>query len=136
MNSREGDGKPGGSAEEATHRIVVADDEDSIRVLLAHILTNEGCSVIVAVDGRQAIDLLESHTFDLIITDCNMPLVGGLEVVAAAKRVDPRCPIIVVSGHPSSEGEMGLIGHPRAVFVPKPFGVKLIRQTIAKLLET
>ena len=62
VSSREGDGKLGDSAGEATHRVLVADDEESIRVILAHILTNEGCSVIVAVDGRPAIDFLEfSH---------------------------------------------------------------------------
>ena len=55
--------------------------------------------------------------------------------MAAAKRVDPRCPIIVTSGHPSSEGEMRLIGHPRAVFLPKPFGAELIQRTVAELLS-
>ena len=89
----------------------------------------------VAAEGRQAIDLLKSHSFDLIITDCNMPGVGGLEVVTTAKRIDPRCPIIVISGHPSSEADVRLVGHPRATFVQKPFRVELIQQTAAKLIE-
>ena len=90
----------------------------------------------VAVNAEQAIDLLGSHTFDLIITDSNMPGVGGLGVVAEASRIDPQCPIIVISGHPSSEGDMRLVNHPRAEYVPKPFGVELIRRTVAQLLET
>ena len=135
MNSREGDEKLGDSADEATRRILVVDDEESIRVLLAEILTNRGYSVVVVVDGRQAVDLLESRSFDLIITDCYMPGVGGLEVMAAAKCIDPRCPIIVISGHPSSEGDMMLIGHPRAPYVQKPFDVELIQRTAATLLE-
>ena len=134
MKPREGDEKISEGSGEATRRILIVDDEKSIRMLLAEILTDRGYGVVVAVDGRQAIDLLESCTFDLIITDCNMPGVSGLEVVAAAKRTDPWCPIVVTSGHPSSEGDMRLIGHPRAAYVQKPFDVQLIQRTAAKLL--
>ena len=121
--------------DKSSRRILVVDDEELIRVLLDKILTDEGYDITLAVDGEEAIDLLGSHTFDLIITDCKMPGVGGLEVVATAKRVDPRCPVIVISGDPSSEGRMRLIGHPRIEFVPKPFGFELIGK-VAKLLET
>ena len=118
------------------HRILIVDDEELMRGLLTEVFTNEGHGVTAAVNGEQAIDLLESHSFNLIITDCNMPGVGGHGVVAAANRIDPRCPIIVLSGHPCSEGEIRLISHPRAEYVPKPFGVELIRRTAAKFLET
>ena len=104
--------------------------------MLAEILTIEGYNVTVAGDGVEAIEFLESHTFELIITDCKMPGVGGLEVLEAAKRFDPRCPVIVTSGHPSSEGRVRLINHSRMEFLPKPFDVDSIRRTVAKLLET
>lgn len=104
-------------------------------MLLSEILTDRGYRVVTAVDGRQAIDFLETHTFDLIITDCNMPGTSGLEVARAANRIDPRCPIIVISGHPSSEGDMSLIRQPRAAYVQKPFDVGLIQKTAARLME-
>ena len=118
------------------HRILVADDEELIRHLLAEILTGEGYDVVLAGDGEEAIKLLSSGAFDLIITDSNMPGVGGLEVVAAAKRIDPSCPVIVISGHPYTEGKMRLVSRPRVEHISKPFGVGLIRGRVAKLLES
>ena len=82
MNSQERYEKIYGDSYKLLHRILVVDDEESMRVLLNEVLTIEGHSVTVAVSGEQAIDLLETHTFDLIITDSHMPGVGGLAVVA------------------------------------------------------
>ena len=81
-------------------RILVVDDEESIRDLLERILTGEGYNVTLASSGEQAIDLLGADTFDLIITDSKMPGVGGLAVLAAANRVDPPLPVIVISSGP------------------------------------
>ena len=135
MSVRQGDEKLGDAGDAGTRRVLVVDDEESIRILLSEILSDLGYSVSVAADGLTAIDLLGSHSFDLIITDCNMPGVGGLEVVKAAKQIDPRCPIMVTSGHPSSEAAVRLIGHPRAMYMQKPFSVELLQQTDAKLIE-
>ena len=135
MNLREQAKKIGDGYDKSPHRILIVDDEELIRGLLTEVFTNKEHGVPPAVNGEQAIDLLESHTFDLIITDYNMPGVGGHGVVAAANRIDPQCPIIVISAHPCSEGEMRLISHPRAEYVPKPFDVDLIRRTAANFLE-
>lgn len=116
-------------------RILVVDDEESIRDLLESILTSEGYDVTLASSGEQAIDLLDADNFDLIITDCKMPGVGGLAVLAAAKRIDPFLPVILISGHPTSEDSARLIDHPRMVYIQKPFGVGLIQRTVAQLLE-
>ena len=125
-----------GGLDQTPHRILVVDDEESVRELLADLLTKEGYGVTVAVDGEQAMELLESSTFDLIITDGNMPGLGGREVLQAAKRLDPWFPVIVSSGHPSSESWVGLINHPRTEVIPKPFAVESIKQTVADLLIT
>ena len=93
-----------------------------------------GYSVTAAEDGEQAIDLLESQAFDLIITDCYMPGVGGPGVVEAAKRIDPRRPVIVISGAIYPESRMKLITHPRMEFVPKPFSLQFLRRTVERLL--
>ena len=115
-------------------RLLVVDDEEPIRTLLGEELTKVGYVVTVAADGEQAIALLESQTFDLIITDCSMPGVGGLGLVAAAKRIDPRCPVIVISGNLSPESKTAMNSHPRIKFVAKPFSLELFRRTVASLL--
>jgi|AP95_1055475.scaffolds.fasta_scaffold91769_2 CheY-like chemotaxis protein len=135
MSVRQGNEKLGEADDEGARRVLVVDDEESIRILLSEILSDQGYSVVMAADGLTAIDLLGSHSFDLIITDCNMPGVGGLEAVKAAKQIDPRCPIMVISGHPSSEADLRLIGHPRPMYMQKPFSVQLIQQTATKLIE-
>ena len=136
MSVRQGDEKLGEADDEVVSQVLVVDDKESIRILLSEILSDLGYSVVVvAADGLMAIDLLESRSFDLIVTDCNMPGVGGLEIVKAAKQIDPRCPIMVTSGHPSSEAAVRLIGHPRAMSMQKPFSVELIQQAAANLIE-
>ena len=116
-------------------RILVVDDEEPIRLLLAQILSNEGYDVTLASDGLEGIDYLESNGFDLVISDSNMPRAGGLQVVATAKRIDPQFPVLVISGNPSAELRMRLVGHPRVEYIPKPFDVEHLRQTVARLLE-
>ena len=78
---------------------------------------------------------MESNGFDLVISDGNMPRAGGLQVVAAAKRIDPKFPVLVISGNPSAELRMRLAGHPRVDYIPKPFDVEHLKQTVARLLE-
>ena len=102
--------------------------------MLAEILTSEGDEVSLA-NGAEAIAQLESNGFDLVISDSNMPSAGGLQVVAAAKRIDPQVPVLVISGNLSAESRMRLAGHPRVEYMPKPFEVVHLRQSVARLLE-
>ena len=117
-------------------RILVVEDEEPIRLLLARVLTNEGYDVTMASDGVEAIDYLESNVYDLVISDSNMPRAGGLQVVATAKRIDSQFPVLVISGGPSAELRMKLAGHPRVEYISKPFDVEHLRRTVAGLLKT
>ena len=121
---------------ERPKRILVVDDEEMIRLLLVEILAGAGYDVTTAADGVEAIDYLESDGFDLIISDSNMPGAGGFQVVETAKRVDPQRPVIVISGRPTAESRMRLIGHPRLEYVPKPFDGEQLTRMVEKLLET
>ena len=78
MSVRQGDETLYHADRNMTSRVLVVDNEDTIRILLCEILTNQGYSVAAAAYGRRAIGFLESRTFDLIITNSNMPGVGGL----------------------------------------------------------
>ncbi len=116
-------------------RILVVDDEEIIRVLLTEILTEEGYQVTCAVDGRQAVDLLKSNRYDLVITDMVMPGLNGLEVLQAAFRIDPEYPVIMITGYPSVEMAVKLVNLGAADYITKPFNVDLIKVTVAKVLE-
>ena len=116
-------------------RILVVDDEESIRDLLRLVLTGEGYSVVTANDGEEAIEHLEAQRFDLVITDLVMPKVNGIEVLRAAKRIDSNFPVIVITGYPSVETVTELVRLGAGDYLTKPFNVDVVLVTVAKLLE-
>ena len=116
-------------------RILVVDDEESIRDLLRLVLTGEGYSVVTANDGEEAIEHLKAQRFDLVITDLVMPRVNGVEVLRAAKRIDSNFPVIVITGYPSVETVTELVKLGAGDYLRKPFNVDVVLVTVAKLLE-
>jgi len=95
----------GGSAGEqapsqATHsdRILVVDDEFAIRLMIAQVLHRRGYQVDTAEDGETGWEALQSKSYDLLITDNNMPKVTGVELVKRLRSEDFALPVILVSG--------------------------------------
>ncbi|MCA9244108.1 MAG: response regulator [Phycisphaerales bacterium] len=122
-------------------RVLVADDEDIIRDTIAEVLDHLGAETMLARDGRGAIDLIESRTFDLVISDIKMPHKNGYEVFSAAKASQPDTPVILITGFgydPEHSivraGREGLAG---VLF--KPFKVDemldLVREALGKAAE-
>ncbi len=79
-------------------RILIADDEANIRTTIGDILTRYGCVAMVAKDGFDAIQQLENHTFDLVLSDIRMPHRNGYEIYAAVQRQDKTVPVILMTG--------------------------------------
>ena len=115
-------------------RILVVDDEDFIRVILTEILTEEGYAVTTAFDGEQAVELLGRQTFDLVITDLQMPGLDGAEVLRAANRIDPTYPVIMITGYPSMETVARSVREGAADYITKPFNVQVVRDTVARFM--
>ena len=124
-----------GQVESRSARILVVDDEESIRDLLRLVLTEEGYWVITASGGEEAIEHLEAQRFDLVITDLVMPKVNGVVVLRAAKRIDPNYPVMVITGYPSVETVTKLVRLGAGDYLTKPFNIDVVRVTVAKLLE-
>ena len=79
-------------------RILIVDDEEQIRKMLGIMLRNEGYYVEDAADGNAALALLETQSFDLVITDIVMPEKEGLETIMELKKKYPTIKIIAISG--------------------------------------
>ncbi|MGB0716379.1 MAG: response regulator [Phycisphaerae bacterium] len=79
-------------------RILIADDEDTIRDTVRDVLTAYGCEVAAVSDGYQAVELLARKPFDLVLSDIRMPGKNGYEVFAAAKEANPETPVILTTG--------------------------------------
>ena len=86
-----------------TGRVLVVDDEPSMRQMLSFALRREGYDVSTADDGRAALDAIRDGRFDLVVTDVRMPDVSGVELLREAKRLDPSLSIIMMTAYGSKE---------------------------------
>jgi DNA-binding NtrC family response regulator len=84
-------------------RVLVVDDEKSIRTTLRNVLQYEQYAVAEASTGPQALEALESDTFDAVLLDIKMPGMDGMEVLRKIKEGDPTLPVIMLSGHGTIE---------------------------------
>ena len=116
-------------------RILVVDDERSMREMLAILLRREGHEVAVAENGRTAIDLLNQRPFDLIVSDARMPDVDGLEVLRHARSVNPAIIAIMVTAYGSPDLLRGVAQLGVNDYVEKPFNTDVLRFRIRKELD-
>ena len=79
-------------------RILVVDDEEHIRELLRDVLKKEGCDVVLAEGGREALSLFQSEPFDAIFTDVGMPEMSGWELARAVREKNKKIPLAVITG--------------------------------------
>jgi DNA-binding response OmpR family regulator len=116
-------------------RILVVDDEEFIRELLAEILSSEGYEVLSASNGREAIQLAARETPHLVILDANMPEMDGIETTRQLRYQRETCsvPIIMVTAFEETRTEALQAGVDD--FVPKPFDVADFLARVKALLK-
>ena len=86
----------------ATPRILLVDDDESIRETLSLILENSGFQVVVAANVNDALKLISTHTFDVLVSDLHMPYPGdGLTVVSAMRHANPKAVTLILSSYPA-----------------------------------
>ena len=116
-------------------RILVVDDERSMREMLAILLRREGHNVSIAENGRTAIDLLNRHPFDLVVSDARMPDLDGLEVLRHARTINPSVIAIMVTAYGSPDLIRGVAQLGVNDYVEKPFNTEVLRFRIRKELD-
>jgi DNA-binding NtrC family response regulator len=84
-------------------QVLIAEDEKLLRIMMARLLQVSGYRVYTCSDGHQALNLIEKHPFDLVITDLMMAGASGMEVLRTTRRIQPRAKVIITTGTPSSE---------------------------------
>ncbi|WP_417236407.1 response regulator transcription factor [Bizionia paragorgiae] len=104
------------------HKIVLAEDNSTLSLLLKYKLEKEGYELLIAVDGKQAIDLVENHNPDLILTDIMMPFFSGLEVISHVRnKLKKKTPIIVFSSAGQEDMVLKAFNLGASDFMTKPF---------------
>ena len=116
-------------------RILVVDDERSMREMLAILLKREGHEVSVAENGRAAIELLNQRPFDLVVSDARMPDLDGLEVLRHARSINPSVIAIMVTAYGSPDLLRGVAQLGVNDYVEKPFNTEVLRFRIRKELD-
>ncbi|NIO03615.1 MAG: response regulator [Proteobacteria bacterium] len=89
-------------------KILLVDDEEIIRDALGGLLMEEGYEVVEAENGNVAIDKLSTDRFDIVITDVKMPGKSGIDVLTAAKMIDPKIDVIMITGFTTEEPDQAL----------------------------
>ena len=115
-------------------RILVVDDEESIRELLSKTLALADYEVDLAPDGRTALDRLRLIQYDLLITDLRMPGVDGLTVIREARRLKADLPVIIITGFSSEASAIEAINLGVQGYLTKPFRVPRVLASAAKAL--
>ena len=117
-------------------RILIAEDEESVRNLVRRALETDGHSVTQAADGAEALDILNKTqgAFDLLLTDIKMPVMDGIALALAAARDHPSLTIMLMTGYADQrERASGLEGLVQGI-IAKPFTVADIRFSVAAAL--
>jgi two-component system response regulator AtoC len=115
--------------------ILVVDDKDSMRNMLAETLSDEGYRVDAAKDGQQAVDLISNKSYDLVLTDLRMPEIDGLEVLSKAKDVDSDTSVILMTAYGTVEDAVAAMKKGATDFITKPFDTEHLCVLVGRALE-
>ena len=115
-------------------KLLVVDDEKSMREFLEIMLTKEGYEVLVANDGEQACEILNKETFDLVITDIRMRNIDGIGVLKKAKDVNPGAMVVLISAFATAETAVEAMKEGAYDYIPKPFKVNAFKRIIEDAL--
>lgn len=113
-------------------RVLVVDDEPSIRRVLSDFLQMEGFSVETAPDGEAALEHLSSSHFDVVISDLKMPRLGGLELLGQVSKLNPSALTIVMTGFGTVDTAIHAMRAGAYDYVLKPFKVDVVLATIVQ----
>ncbi len=123
------------AADQQAPRILVVDDEPSMRQMLAIVLKREGYEVSLAENGRMAVAALERGPFDLLISDIKMPDMSGVDVLRAAKQIDPDILGIMITAFASTETAIEAMRLGACDYLSKPFDIDLLKMKVREKVE-
>src|SRR5690242_8510500 len=106
-------------------RILIADDEESMRVLVARAIAMDGHDIVTAQDGAEALDILsrDDGAFDLLLTDIQMPVMDGIALALSAARDFPDLTILLMTGYAAQRERASNLAAIAHDVISKPFSI-------------
>ena len=117
-------------------RVLVVDDEPEICHLIEQVLKREGYQVDVSFSGIDALQMIKSFNYHLLLTDLEMPEVDGLELIKKAKKECPEIRAIMVTGNASVDIAIRSLRHRIDGYIRKPFNISKLRKVVRQTLCT
>jgi CheY-like chemotaxis protein len=111
--------------------VLVIDDEDMVRDVVARMIEDLGYSALTAADGIAGLEVVQQRNVDAVLVDLTMPRMNGADVVAALRQQRPELPIVLCTGY--DRDRKGPVE--ANAYLPKPFRIEALEATLAKLLR-
>jgi DNA-binding NtrC family response regulator len=118
----------------AKNRVLVVDDEEALRIVLSAELEGEGYQIASAADGQEAINILATKEFDLILLDIKMPNVDGFEVLKYVKEHCPKTKVVMLTGFADLKNAIESKKLGAEDFVSKPYDLVDLLTTVERVL--
>lgn len=116
-------------------RILVVDDEKIALRNLEHVMKKEGYDVTGTQSGMQALKLIESYAFDVILTDLKMENVDGMQILRKARDLHPDCEVIMITGFATLDTAVKAMKQGAFYYIAKPFKLDEVRKVVKEALE-
>lgn len=117
------------------HKILVVDDEESIREFFEIMLKREGYEVFTKSNGREGLEFLKGTPVDLVISDIQMPELSGMEMLAKIRETDPELPVVMITAFGSTETAVEAMKLGAYDYVQKPFKIDEVKIIVRQALE-
>jgi len=116
-------------------RILIVDDDESIRKVLAAVLEENGYIIDVAKNGEEAVEKTNRGFYNLALVDIRLPDIEGIKLIAMMKETTPKMRKIIITGFPSLQNAVEALNKGADVYIMKPFDMDKVLQTIKEQLK-
>lgn len=116
----------------STRRLLVVDDDAQLRSMMAEVLVSAGFRVDTAADGRQALERIDSATYDVIVSDISMPGLGGVELLRHVRERDVDLPVILITGDPALPTVLQAFEHGAFRYLVKPVKLDVLEDAVTR----
>ncbi len=116
-------------------RILVVEDEESVREFVTRVLTMHGHSVLIAHDGAEAVELMNHNHFDLLLSDIAMPLMDGISLALKVRATRPHVPILLMTGFADERQRAHNLSLLIEGLLTKPFNMDQLLSLVNSALE-
>ena len=114
--------------------ILVVDDEEPVRDVVSKLVKHIGYPVLMAANGKQALDLMRKEPVTILITDIKMPVMDGLQLLQEIRKMGSKTDVIMVTAYGEVESYLKAMSLGAAEYINKPIRIKELKQIVHKVL--